>query len=73
MTKKFVYQVAGFEFEDTTAFGKAWKQAKMEAAGRTCGVYRLVIKNENVKQEVYCKSGCFLPVEMVKPEMVNIF
>ena len=26
--KKFVYQVAGWEFVDTEAFGKAWKEAK---------------------------------------------
>lgn len=71
--KKFVYQVAGFEFEDTVAFGNAWKQAKLEAASKNCAVYRLVIKNDKVDQEVFCKGGCFLSVDLVQPHGVCIF
>ena len=73
MTKIFVYEVAGFEWRDTEAFGTAWKQARAEAEARKCGIYRLVIKGEQVKQEVLVRGGCFLPVEMVKPDEVLIF
>ena len=68
--KKFVYQVKGFEFEDTTAFGEAWKEAKAKANELHAPIYRLVIKGEEVKQEVYCKAGCFLSVKLTKAEMI---
>lgn len=70
--KKFVYQVAGFEFVDTTAFGTAWKDAKAMASENNYPVYRLVIKDEEARQEVYCTGGCFLPVNMVKKENIKI-
>ena len=73
MTKKFVYQVAGFEWEDTEAFGKAWRQAKTKATELHAAVYRLVIKGETVKQEVLVNGGCFLSVAYAKPEQVLIF
>lgn len=71
--KKFVYQVAGFEYTDTEAFGTAWKQAKAEAARLNAAVYRLVIKGENVRQEVYVNGGCFLSVAYAKPEDIHLF
>jgi len=71
--KKFVYQVAGLEYVDTEAFGTAWKQAKAEAARLNVAVYRLVIKDENVRQEVYVNGGCFLPVTYAKPENIHLF
>ena len=60
--KKFVYQVAGYEFTDTTAFGKAWQEAKAKAAELNATIYRLVIKNGEAKQEVFTKGGCFISV-----------
>lgn len=71
--KRFVYDVMGFEWEDTEAFGSAWKTAKEVAKGLGVGIYRTVIKGETERREVYCKGGCFLPVEMVKPESVALF
>jgi len=71
--KKFVYQVGGFEYIDTEAFGTGWKTAKAEAARLHAAVYRLVIKGETVKQEVFTNSGCFLSVAQAKPEQINIF
>ena len=71
--KRFVYDVMGFEFEDTEAFGKAWKDAKEVATGLGVGIYRTVYNGETERREVYCKGGCFLPVEMVKPESVALF
>ena len=71
--KQFIYQVAGFEYTDTEAFGTAWKQAKAEAARLNAAVYRLVIKGENVQQEVYVNGGCFLSIAYAKPENIHIF
>ena len=71
--KKFVYQVADFEYIGFEAFGDAWKQAKAKATALHMPIYRLVIKNENVKQEVYVNGGCFLSVDKIKPENILIF
>ena len=71
--KKFIYQVASSEYVDIEAFGAAWKQAKAEAAKLNAAVYRLVIKDKNVRQEVYVNSGCFLSVAYAKPENIHIF
>ena len=73
MTKKFVYQVAGFEFVDSVAFDEAWKEAKAKATERHTAVYRLVIKGENVKQEVYYKGGCFNSIKFATNDNVMIF
>ncbi len=71
--KKFVYQVAGFEWVDTEAFGAAWKQAKAKAAELHAAVYRLVIKGEDVQQEVYYKGGCFNSIQFATADNVKIF
>ena len=60
--KKFVYQVASFEFSDNVAFGNAWREAKTKAAELGQPIFRLVIKGEEVRQEYFAKSGCFLLV-----------
>ena len=41
--KKFVYQVAAWEFVDSVAFGQAWQDAKVKAAELGAPIYRLVI------------------------------
>ena len=71
--KKFVYQVKGFEFEDSTAFGSAWEQAKAKAAELHCPIYRLVIKGETVKQQVFYKGGLFNSVEYMREDNVKVF
>lgn len=71
--KKFVYQVDGFEFVDTVAFGEAWKEAKAKAAELHTAVYRLVIENEKVREEVYVKSGFFLRSDLALVKNVMIF
>lgn len=73
MAKKFVYQVAGFEFVDSVAFGEAWKEAKAKAAELHTAIYRLVIKGEDVKQEVYYKGGCFNSTKFAMADNVMIF
>lgn len=71
--KKFVYQVAGFEFVGYEAWGDAWKQAKALATERHAAVYRLVIKGEKVTQEVFCKAGCFLVTYYADADSIKIF
>lgn len=71
--KKFVYQVAGWEFVDTVAFGEAWREAKFRATQLHMPIYRLVIKGEEVKQEVFTKGGCFLSVTLAQIENVMMF
>lgn len=71
--KKFVYQVAGFEFVDTEAFGKAWRDAKAKATELHCAIYRLYIKGEKVYQEVYYKAGCFNSIEFATVDNVKVF
>lgn len=73
MAKKFVYQVAGFEFVDSVAFGKAWKEAKAKATELHTAVYRLVINGGGVKQEVYYKGGCFNSIKFATNDNVMIF
>lgn len=73
MTKKFVYQVAGFEFVDSVVFGKAWKEAKAKATELHTAVYRLVIKDEDMKQEVYYKGGCFNSTKFATADNVMVF
>ena len=71
--KKFVYQVAGWESTDTTAFGKAWQEAKAKATELHMPIYRLVIKGEEVKQEVFTKGGCFVSVNLATIDRVLTF
>ncbi len=71
--KKFVYQVAGWEFVDTVAFGEAWKEAKFKAAQLHQPIYRLVIEGEKVREEVYVKAGCFLSTSLAMVKNVLIF
>lgn len=71
--KKFVYQVAGYEFVDSVAFGEAWKEAKAKATELNAPIYRLVIKGDSVKQEVFVKAGFFLNVTLAAAENVAIF
>ena len=71
--KKFVYQVAGFEFVDDKAFGKAWQDAQAKAYELHRPIFRLVIKGEDVQQQVYYKGGCFNSIEFMRDDNVKIF
>lgn len=71
--KKFVYQVDGFEFVDSVAFGEAWKEAKAEAAKLHAPIYRLAIEDGKVREEVYVKAGCFLRSDLALIKNVMIF
>ena len=67
--KKFVYEVAGIQFEDTEAFGKAWREAKALATEKHAAIYRNVISD---RREVYTTGGCFVQADRVEPQYVAI-
>ena len=71
--KKFVYQVQGFEFEDTEAFGNAWQRAQFKAWELHTAIYRLVIDGDKTRLEGYVKGGCFLPVGLVTMKNIMFF
>ena len=71
--KKFVYQVAGFEYVDSEAFGTAWRQAKTKAAELHTAIYRLIIKGDDFRQEVFTTGGCFLFADRVQADWVMVF
>ena len=73
MEKKFIYDVAGYTFEDTEAFGKAWKAAKEKAAELHCAIYRTVRKGEKESREVYFTAGCFNDVRFTAMHEIKIF
>ena len=60
MNTTFIYQVKGFEYRDTEAFGQAWKEAKAKAAELHTGIFRTVIKKEEERYEFFAKGGVFL-------------
>lgn len=70
--KKFVYDVAGFEFEDTEAFGKAWREAKAKATELHVPIYRTVIKTEE-RREVYYNGGCFNSIQFATADNVKVW
>ena len=71
--KRFVYDVMGFEFEDTEAFGKAWKDAKEVAKGLGVPIYRTVYDGEKERREVYYKGGCFNSIKFATADNVALF
>ena len=73
MEKKFIYDVAGNLFEDTEAFGEAWKAAKEKATALHCAIYRTVRKGETEHREVYFTAGCFNDVRFTATHEIKIF
>lgn len=71
---KFIYMVKGFEFEDNTAFGSAWQQAKAKATELHCPIFREVIKwDGSIRQEVYYSGGLFNSTEFMREDNVKVF
>ena len=68
--KRFIYQVESFEFTDTEAFGKAWKEAKEKAKELHAPIYRTVVETQ---RQVYCSAGCFLGVDYARDSDIEIF
>ena len=59
MAKRFIYNVNGTEFEDTEAFGNAWKQAVALAKEEHAMITRAVI-GVDVRYDFYTTAGVFL-------------
>lgn len=57
MKDLFIYDVNGEQFEDTIAFGDAWKKAKAAATTEHCGIRRADIRGDKVKYLIYVKAG----------------
>ena len=73
MSKLFIYEVMGYEFDDTEAFGKAWKEAKAKATELHCPIYRTVVRGEELESEVFYQAGVFNSVRFATAENVKIF
>ena len=73
MEKKFIYEVAGYTFEDTEAFGEGWKAAKEKATALHWAIYRTVRKGKTERREVYFKGGCFNSIKYATPGNIMIF
>ena len=71
--KQFCYEVGGFEFIDTVAFGTAWKEAKAKAAEMHVAIYRVIRKDGEEKTEVFCTGGCFIRADLAEPKNIKIF
>ena len=73
MKKVFKYEVGTHSFEDETAFGTAWKQAKEKATELHCAIYREVVQDKEIRREAYVKGGCFLNTKYVNSNNIMIF
>lgn len=78
MKKYFIYVVEGTEFDDTEAFGQAWKNAKALATELHAPIYRYDITEtwdgkEKIEERVYLKAGILLPTNRANPEDIKVF
>ena len=71
--KQFIYEVEGFEYTDTEAFGKAWKEAKAEAERLHAPITRTVIDGDKVREEAFFKGGIFNSIKYATAENIYIF
>ena len=73
MAKTFTYCVNGTTFEDTEAFGKAWKDAVALAKEEHATITRAVVCGNDIRYEFYAKGGCFLNDRYYDKETVKVF
>jgi len=73
MEKMFIYNVNGTTFEDTEAFGKAWKEAKEMAKAEHTFITRQVVKGNEIRNEFYATAGIFLNERFMEKDKVAIF
>ena len=72
MTKTFIYNVNGTTFEDTKAFGEAWKAAAAMAKEEHAIITRQVINGNDIRNEYYAK-GIFLNERFMNDTKAYIF
>ena len=73
MKTAFIYMVNGTELYSEEAFGQEWKEAKTIAREAHCGIYRAVVRGEEIRYEFYAKGGCFLNERFYTDEKIEIF
>ena len=73
MTKTFIYNVNGTLFEDTKAFGQAWKNAKALATEEHTVITRTVICGNETHEEFFAKGGCFLNERFYEENKAKVF
>lgn len=71
--KKYTYGVNGKIFTDTTAFGKAWKNAITEAKTSHEVITRKVVEKEKQRIEFFAKGGVFLNIKYYNEKRVYKF
>ena len=73
MARTFEYRVNGTTFEDTEAFGKAWKDAKEMATAEHTYIERTIVNGNDIRYEFYAKGGIFLNERFMEVDKVYIF
>ena len=68
MTKTFIYEVAGQEKEDTTAWGTAWEWARETATATGSEIRRTVLEKDKERYEFLATGKVFLNMEFYAPE-----
>ena len=72
--RKYIYEVASYEFSDDEVFGGAWREAKAKAKETGSGIGRLVVEDGDIiRREFYTKGGCFLPMEYYSEDKLAKF
>ena len=70
----YIYNVNGTDFEDTVAFGDAWKKAVALATETHSVITRTVIKDEtDIRNEFFANGGAFLNERFYSKEKIKVF
>ena len=74
MKKTFIYMVnTEFVATDSKPWDTAWRMAKEKAITDHAKIFRDVISDSGIRNEVYCTGGVFLPLHLVTEKEMKIF
>lgn len=74
MGKTFIYMVnTEVVAADSRPWGYAWWMAKEKAITDHAKIFRDVVSNSGVRNEVYCTGGVFLPIHLITEKDMKIF
>lgn len=74
MGKTFIYMVnTEVVAADSRPWGYAWWMAKEKAIADHAKIFRDVVSDSGVRNEVYCTGGVFLPIHLVTEKDMKIF
>lgn len=71
--KIFIYRVGAYSWTDNEAWGEAWRLAKQYATLLHTAIYRDVIKDNKLRQQVYYAGGGFNSIEFIREDNVKIW